>query len=119
MSLEVRKYKFEEGDSHDIFEVELIPEVVDGVEVYNIEENMVISNSNIKGKIYLQNISGIDCAILENSTIVASKSMPIEDAEIKEKNIQDYYLYQKSFRNHIEQEQKDIGKADAQNWEVL
>ena len=83
------------------------------------EENMVISNSNIKGKIYLQNISGIDCAILENSTIVASKSMPIEDAEIKEKNIQDYYLYQKSFRNHIEQEQKDIGKADAQNWEVL
>ena len=85
----------------------------------NNEENMVISNSNIKGKIYLQNISGIDCAILENSTIVASKSMPIEDAEIKEKNIQDYYLYQKSFRNHIEQEQKDIGKADAQNWEVL
>lgn len=85
----------------------------------NNEENMVISNSNIKGKIYLQNISGIDCAILENSTIVAKKSMPIEDAEIKEKNIQDYYLYQKSFRNHIEQEQKDIGKADAQNWEVL
>lgn len=38
---------------------------------------------------------------------------------LKEKNIQDYYLYQKSFRNHIEQEQKDIGKADARNWEVL
>lgn len=37
MSLEVRKYKFEEGNSHDIFELELIPEVVDGVEVYNIE----------------------------------------------------------------------------------
>lgn len=37
MSLEVRKYKFEEGDSHDIFELELVPEVVDGVEVYNIQ----------------------------------------------------------------------------------
>ena len=85
----------------------------------NNEENMVISNSNIKGKIYLQNISGIDCAILENSTIVARKSMPIEDAEIKEKNIQDYYLYQQSLRNNIEYEQKDIGKADTENWEVL
>ena len=35
MNLETRKYKFEESNSHDIFEVELVPEVVDGVEVYN------------------------------------------------------------------------------------
>lgn len=80
---------------------------------------MVISNSNIKGKIYLQNISGIDCAILENSTIVASKSMPIEDAEIKEKDIRNYYLYEKSFRNNIEHEQKAIGKVNTESLEVL
>ena len=35
MNLKARKYKFEEGDSHDIFELELIPERVDGVEVYS------------------------------------------------------------------------------------
>lgn len=49
MSLEVRKYKFEEGDSHDIFEIELIPEVVDGVEVYNIEA-VVSDSTGIVGK---------------------------------------------------------------------
>lgn len=85
----------------------------------NNEENMVISNSNIKGKIYLQNISGIDCSILENSTIASSKIMPIEDAEIKGKDFQDYYLYQQNLRKKIEHEQKDIGKADTENWEVL
>lgn len=85
----------------------------------NNEEKMVISNSNIKGKIYLQNISGIDCSILENSTIASNKIVPIEDAEIKEKNIQDYCLYQKSFRNHIEQEQKEIGKVNTESLEVL
>lgn len=42
MSLETRKYKFEEGDSHDIFELELTPEVVDGTEVYNIEAVVVV-----------------------------------------------------------------------------
>ena len=49
MSLEVRKYKFEEGDSHDIFELELTPEVVDGVEVYNIQA-VVSDNTGIVGK---------------------------------------------------------------------
>ena len=49
MSLEVRKYKFEEGDSHDIFELELVPEVVDGVEVYNIEA-VVSDSTGIVGK---------------------------------------------------------------------
>ena len=49
MSLEVRKYKFEEGDSHDIFELELTPEVVDGVEVYNIEA-VVSDSTGIVGK---------------------------------------------------------------------
>lgn len=43
MNLKARKYKFEEGNSHDIFELELVPEVVDGVEVYNIEA--VVSDS--------------------------------------------------------------------------
>ena len=49
MSLEVRKYKFEEGDSHDIFELELIPEVVDGVEVYNIQA-VATDSTGIVGK---------------------------------------------------------------------
>lgn len=49
MSLETRKYKFEEGDSHDIFELELVPEVVDGVEVYNIEA-VVSDSTGIVGK---------------------------------------------------------------------
>ena len=42
MSLKARKYKFEEGNSHDIFELELTPEVVDGVEVYNIQAVVVV-----------------------------------------------------------------------------
>lgn len=50
MSLKARKYKFEEGNSHDIFELELIPEVVDGVEVYNIQA-VVSDNTGIVGKI--------------------------------------------------------------------
>lgn len=33
MSLEVRKYKFEEGDSHDIFELELVPDASGDVEL--------------------------------------------------------------------------------------
>lgn len=49
MSLEVRKYKFEEGNSHDIFELELVPEVVDGTEVYNIEA-VVSDSTGIVGK---------------------------------------------------------------------
>ena len=49
MSLKTRKYKFQEGDSHDIFELELIPEVVDGVEVYNIEA-VVSDSTGIVGK---------------------------------------------------------------------
>lgn len=49
MSLEIRKYKFEESNSHDIFELELIPEVVDGVEVYNIEA-VVTDSTGIVGK---------------------------------------------------------------------
>lgn len=49
MSLETRKYKFEEGNSHDIFELELVPEVVDGVEVYNIEA-VVSDSTGIVGK---------------------------------------------------------------------
>lgn len=49
MSLKVRKYKFEEGDSHDIFELELTPEMVDGVEVYNIEA-VVSDSTGIVGK---------------------------------------------------------------------
>lgn len=49
MSLEVKKYKFEEGDSHDIFELELVPEVVDGVEVYNIQA-VVSDSTGIVGK---------------------------------------------------------------------
>jgi len=49
MSLEVRKYKFEEGDSHDIFELELVPEVVDDVEVYNIQA-VVTDSTGIVGK---------------------------------------------------------------------
>lgn len=49
MSLEARKYKFEEGDSHDIFELELTPEMVDGVEVYSIEA-VVSDSTGIVGK---------------------------------------------------------------------
>lgn len=49
MSLEVRKYKFEEGDSHDIFELELVPEIVDDVEVYNIQA-VVTDSTGIVGK---------------------------------------------------------------------
>lgn len=49
MSLETRKYKFEEGDSHDIFELELVPEVVDDVEVYNIQA-VVTDSTGIVGK---------------------------------------------------------------------
>lgn len=49
MSLEVRKYKFEESNSHDIFELELIPEVVDGVEVYNIQA-VATDSTGIVGK---------------------------------------------------------------------
>ena len=33
MSLETRKYKFEEGDSHDIFELELVPDASGDVEL--------------------------------------------------------------------------------------
>lgn len=49
MSLEAKKYKFEEGNSHDIFELELIPEVVDGVEVYNIQA-VATDSTGIVGK---------------------------------------------------------------------
>ena len=49
MNLKARKYKFEEGDSHDIFELELVPEMVDGVEVYNIEA-VVSDSTGIVGK---------------------------------------------------------------------
>lgn len=49
MSLKARKYKFQEGDSHDIFELELIPEVVDGVEVYNIQA-VATDNTGIVAK---------------------------------------------------------------------
>ena len=49
MNLKARKYKFEEGDSHDIFELELIPEVVDGVEVYNIQA-VATDSTGIVGK---------------------------------------------------------------------
>lgn len=49
MSLETRKYKFEDGNSHDIFELELIPEVVDGVEVYNIQA-VATDSTGIVGK---------------------------------------------------------------------
>lgn len=33
MSLKARKYKFEEGDSHDIFELELVPDASGDVEL--------------------------------------------------------------------------------------
>lgn len=49
MSLKTRKYKFEEGDSHDVFELELTPEVVDGVEVYNIQA-VATDSTGIVGK---------------------------------------------------------------------
>ena len=49
MSLKARKYKFEEGNSHDIFELELIPEIVDDVEVYNIQA-VVTDSTGIVGK---------------------------------------------------------------------
>ena len=49
MNLKARKYKFEESNSHDIFELELIPEVVDGVEVYNIQA-VATDSTGIVGK---------------------------------------------------------------------
>lgn len=56
MSLEVRRYKFEENHSHDIFEVELIPEVVDGVNVYNVQavitDHTGIAKTNKTNKIH-------------------------------------------------------------------
>ena len=33
MSLKTRKYKFQEGDSHDIFELELVPDASGDVEL--------------------------------------------------------------------------------------
>lgn len=56
----------------------------------NNEENMVILNSNIKGKIYLQNISGIDCSILENAEISSSKLIGLKDEMIIDQKILDY-----------------------------
>lgn len=60
MSLEVRKYKFEERNSHDIFELELIPDA----EVSGKLE--ALSLSNIEGSV-LSNVSLCDITSVENS----------------------------------------------------
>ena len=56
----------------------------------NKNREVIISNSNIKGYNKLENISSIDCSILENAEISSSKLMGLKDEMIVDQRILDY-----------------------------
>lgn len=56
----------------------------------NENREVIISNSNIKGYNKLENISSIDCSILENAEISSSKLIGLKDEMIIDQKILDY-----------------------------
>lgn len=56
----------------------------------NKNREVIISNSNIKGYNKLENISNIDCSILENVEISSSKLVGLKDEMIIDQKILDY-----------------------------
>lgn len=58
--------------------------------INNENREVIISNSNIKGYNKLENISSIDCSILENAEISSSKLIGLKDEMIIDQKILDY-----------------------------
>ena len=58
--------------------------------VNNENREVIISNSNIKGANELENITSIDCSILENAEISSSKLIGLKDEMIIDQKILDY-----------------------------
>lgn len=58
--------------------------------INNENREVIISNSNIKGYNKLENISNIDCSILENVEISSSKLVGLKDEIIIDQKILDY-----------------------------
>lgn len=58
--------------------------------INNEHREVIISNSNIKGYNKLENISSIDCSILENAEISSSKLIGLKDEMIIDQKILDY-----------------------------
>ena len=56
----------------------------------NKNREVIISNSNIKGYNKLENISSIDCSILENAVVSSSKLIGLKDEMIIDQKILDY-----------------------------
>ena len=58
--------------------------------INNENREVIISNSNIKGYNKLENISSIDCSILENAEISSSKLIGLKDEMIIDQKILNY-----------------------------
>ena len=72
-------------------EYKLCNSVLSNGEIFlNNKKEVIISNSNIKGYNKLENISSIDCSILENAEISSSKLIGLKDEMIIDQKILDY-----------------------------
>lgn len=86
MSLKARKYKFEEGNSHDIFELELIPEVVLDADInaainilarlYDSEINLYTSAEKVK-EILTKRADAVLSASVETAQLGLQQVVPI------------------------------------------
>jgi len=73
----------------------------------NENREVIISNSNIKGNNKLENISSIDCSILENAEVNSSKLTELKDEMIIDQKIDDYSAHLARLKQE-EKGQKDI-----------